>query len=71
MKFMKFIDVVDEQGRFVRLKVNPDQNGREASDTFSYLYIRKQYEELAVKRNIGLGERVEENYFLTSQPVER
>ena len=68
---MKFIDVVDEQGRFVRLKVNLDQNGREVSDTYSYLYARKQLEENQGNGNIGLGESVKESYNLKKQFVKR
>ncbi len=56
---MIVLNVIDDQKRFVGLKFDLTRDGsQEDSDTFSYLYLREQYEKDKGTKNIGLGERV-------------
>jgi len=51
---MKFINVLDEHGRFIELKAYVNGNSQENSRTYSYLGARRIYEELN-KEPIGFG----------------
>jgi len=56
---MRFMNVIDEQGRFVRLSVYKDETGRqEDSHTFSYAYCREMYQKMG--EVMGLEKELEE-----------
>jgi len=44
---MRFINIIDEKGRFVGLKVFPDEPaGQQDSHAYSYLFAREQYKSM-------------------------
>ncbi|MBU0894471.1 MAG: hypothetical protein KKF48_00750 [Nanoarchaeota archaeon] len=54
---MKFTNVIDNEGRFVRLKVNLEKGScQEDSHTFSYLFVRRELEK-EYGTGIGLGKK--------------
>ena len=41
-----YINVFDEQNRYVELKIDHTQVGQADSHTFSYLYVRQMYQSM-------------------------
>ena len=63
---MQFVNVFDEQGRFIRLKAyNNSLNGQIDSHTYSYLGSRKTIQDLGVV--MGLDKLISETY-IESKP---
>ncbi len=55
---MQFINVIDEQGRFVKLKTYPEYKSEQVdSYTYSYVFAREQFREDGEK--MGLEKEIE------------
>lgn len=51
---MKFYNILDDQNRFIGLKVYPIGNGQYDSHSVSYLYARSLYKQMSNNEPIGL-----------------